>query len=67
MASNTDNEEDVIMCDCTGTKCSDIERMYFDGLNMDAISSKTGIMTGCGGCEWAIESYLEALDEERKK
>ncbi len=60
MTDNTD-DDDEIMCDCTGVKRSDIERMFFEGLDMDAISSRTGIMTGCGGCEWDVESYLEAL------
>jgi bacterioferritin-associated ferredoxin len=60
------DDDDEIMCECTGTKRSDIERMYFDGLDLDKISSKTGVMTGCGGCEWEVESYLEALAETDK-
>lgn len=66
--AETDNDDDTdeLMCDCTGTTRSLIERLYFDGYDMDRISSKTGIMTGCGSCEWDIEAYLAALAEADK-
>lgn len=54
-------DDDDIMCECSGTKRSDIERMFFDGLDLKAISSKSGALTGCGGCEYEIESYVNAL------
>lgn len=57
------DDEDEIMCECSGTKRSDIERMYFAGLTLEAISRKSGALTGCGGCEWEIESYFAALQK----
>jgi len=63
MVSKDIDPDDEIICECTGTKRSDIERMYFEGLDLEAISRKTGVLTGCAGCEWEIESYLKALSE----
>lgn len=59
--------EDEIMCDCTGTTRCDIEKLFFEGRDLDGISSKTGILTGCGGCEWSIQDYLDALNAEDNK
>lgn len=61
MTESLNNSEDEIMCDCTGTARGAIKRMFNDGLDFDAISSKTGVNTGCGGCEWDIQDYLETL------
>ena len=41
-----------------------IKELYQQGYDFDAISRKTGVNTGCGGCEWEIESYLETLQED---
>lgn len=59
--TTTNDDDDEIMCDCTGTTRSDIEKLYFEGRDLDGISRKTGILTGCGGCEWDIQDYLDAL------
>jgi bacterioferritin-associated ferredoxin len=63
MATINNDSDDEIMCECSGTKRSDIERMFFDGLDLAAISRKTGVFTGCAGCESEIESYFKALSE----
>lgn len=63
MIDNTENLTEII-CDCTGTKREKIKVLYHQGYDFDAISRKTGVNTGCGGCEWEIESYLETLQEE---
>lgn len=55
------DDENEIMCDCTGTTRGEIERLYLEGRDLDGISRKTGILTGCGGCEWDIQDYLDAL------
>ncbi|MEO1946110.1 MAG: (2Fe-2S)-binding protein [Methylophilaceae bacterium] len=58
-----DNLADEIMCECTGTTRGKIFNLVSQRLDFDAISSKTGVNTGCGGCEWEIESFIEALKE----
>lgn len=61
-----DNVTDEIMCECTGTTRGKIFDLVAQGLDFDAISSKTGVNTGCGGCEWEVESFIEALEEGKK-
>ena len=61
-----DNVTDQIMCECTGTTRGKIFDLVAQGLDFDAISSKTGVNTGCGGCEWEVESFIEALEEGKK-
>jgi len=34
---------------------------------MDAISRKTGAISGCGGCEWDIEQFLNELADQQNK
>jgi NAD(P)H-nitrite reductase large subunit len=60
------NENDVageIMCSCSGTTRGKIYDLYKQGLDIDGISQRTGIKTGCGGCEWDIEEFVKALKE----
>jgi bacterioferritin-associated ferredoxin len=61
MTTDTDNTDDEIMCPCTGTKRSLIRELHAQGKDLEAISRYTGILTGCGGCEWDIGQYLETL------
>lgn len=56
---------DEIICDCTGTTRGKIISLFEQGFDLEAISRKTGVNTGCGGCEWEIESLLDALKEEK--
>ncbi len=55
-------KESEIMCDCTGTSKQTIKRLFTEGYDLDSISRKTGILTGCGGCEWDIQAYLDELN-----
>ena len=64
MTSDKDNIEDEIMCDCTGTTRGKIYDLVEQGFDFDAISRKTGVNTGCGGCEWEIESFINVLKDE---
>ena len=60
------NETDAIneiMCSCSGTTRGRIYDLYKQGLDIDGISQRTGIKTGCGGCEWDIEAFVTALKE----
>jgi bacterioferritin-associated ferredoxin len=52
---------DEIMCPCSGTTRGNIQRLFEQGLDMDAISRKTGALSGCGGCEWDIAQLLKDL------
>lgn len=61
MTAETDMPDDEIMCPCTGTTRSLICELHAQGKDMEAISRYTGILTGCGGCEWDIAQYLEML------
>lgn len=56
-----DNLVDEIICVCTGTSRGKIQQLVEQGFNFDAISRKTGVNTGCGGCEWEIESFVKNL------
>ena len=56
---------DHVICPCSGTTHGQIERLEAQGLDLDAISRKTGALTGCGGCEWDIADLLVALAAQR--
>ncbi len=56
---------DGVMCTCSGTKRGEIQRLIQQGLDMDAISRRTGALTGCGGCEWDIAEFLAELAANR--
>ena len=64
---NPTDPADEILCPCSGTTRAHIRRLHEQGLDMDAISRKTGAISGCGGCEWDISEFLNALAEQRGK
>lgn len=57
------NSPDEIMCPCSGTTRGEIQRLFGEGLDMDAISRRTGALSGCAGCEWDVAQFLKALAE----
>ena len=61
--ANDNDVSDEIMCSCSGTTRGRIYDLYMQGLDIDSISQRTGIKTGCGGCEWDIEEFVKALKE----
>ncbi|GAB4240982.1 MAG: hypothetical protein Kow0032_28940 [Methyloligellaceae bacterium] len=61
---NEEFSDDDILCPCSGTRRGQIRTYFLLGLDIDAISRKTGILTGCGGCEWDIAEYLKTLDPD---
>jgi len=63
----TDSNADEIMCDCTGTKRGKIQSLFEEGFDLEDICNKTGITTGCGGCEWEIDEFLDELYEKIKE
>ena len=58
---------DEVMCHCSGTTRGNIQRLFEQGLDMGAISRRTGALSGCGGCEWDIEQLLNELAEQQNK
>jgi bacterioferritin-associated ferredoxin len=38
--------------------------MHEAGLDIDAISRKTGALSGCGGCEWDIGEFIKLLQSQ---
>jgi len=67
MTTENDNLADEVMCSCSGTTRGKIQSLFKQGLDMEAISSWTGTLTGCGGCEWDIAQFLKELAELEKE
>jgi bacterioferritin-associated ferredoxin len=59
------NPMDEVMCPCSGTTRGIIQSLFKQGLDMDAISRRTGAVSGCGGCEWDIAQLLNELAEQQ--
>lgn len=64
MSANELNQPDDIMCPCSGTKRSTIQRMFEQGLTVEEISQRSGALSGCGGCEWDIAEFVESLSKK---
>ncbi len=45
---------------------SNIQSLFEQGMDMEAISRWTGALSGCGGCEWDIAEFLKNLEEQKK-
>ncbi len=53
-------ELDEVICDCSGTTRGKILSLVEQGIiDPDTISRKTGAISGCGSCEWDIETILD--------
>ncbi|GBG15331.1 (2Fe-2S)-binding protein [Novimethylophilus kurashikiensis] len=62
---NATASPEAVMCHCSGTTQGDIQCLFEQGFNLDAISRKTGALTGCGGCEWDIADFLGRLTQQK--
>jgi len=63
---NVNEQEDIqkeVICTCTGTTYGDIAELAAQGYDLDGISRKKGVLSGCGGCEWDVETLLEELNK----
>jgi bacterioferritin-associated ferredoxin len=58
---------DEILCQCSGTRRGNIQNLFEQGLDIQAISRWTGALSGCGGCEWDIADFLKELAEQQSK
>ena len=62
--SGGDSANDII-CACSGTTRGQIYDLVQQGNDLDAISRWTGAKTGCGGCDWDLEVFVNALIEAK--
>jgi NAD(P)H-nitrite reductase large subunit len=62
-----DQPADEILCQCSGTRRGNIQNLFEQGLDIQAISRWTGALSGCGGCEWDIAAFLTELSEQQRK
>ena len=65
MSINNPDSPDEIICPCTGTTRGQVEKLFNEGLDLDAISRRTGALSGCAGCEWDMAQLLKALSEQQ--
>lgn len=65
MNTKNANPADEIMCECSGTTREKIQNLFEQGMDIDAISSWTGAISGCGGCEWDIAQFLNDLTAQQ--
>lgn len=56
---------DEVICQCSGTTRGYIEKLVQQGLDVDAISQRSGALTGCGGCEWDVAELVKALSAHK--
>ena len=61
MSSAKNDLSDEIMCPSSGTTRGKIQKLFEDGLDIDAISRRTGAISGCAGCEWDIAQFVKEL------
>lgn len=67
MTTKINDLDDEVMCSCSGTTRGQILNFFQAGLDLDAISRKSGALSGCAGCEWDIEQFLKELAEQQIK
>jgi len=63
MTTETADVTNEVMCTCSGTTRGQIYDLVIQGKSIDAISRWTGAQTGCGGCEWDIQVFVQSLLE----
>ena len=63
-AKNIKPVDDVI-CQCSGTTRAHVQRLFEQGCNIDDISRRTGVISGCGGCEWDIAQLVNELSKHK--
>ena len=64
MSTNNPDSPDEIICPCTGTTRGQVEKLFYEGLDLDAISRRTGALSGCAGCEWDVAELVRKLSEK---
>ena len=67
MTTNHIPAPNEVLCLCSGTTRENIQSLFEQGMDLDAISRYTGAVSGCGGCEWDIADFLKQLSEQHSK
>ena len=67
MSTKDDHLNDEVMCACSGTTRGQIQNLFKEGLDIEAISRWTGALSGCAGCEWDVAEFLKELAEQQKE
>lgn len=65
MTSNLPDSANEVICPCSGTTRGKVQTLFEQGLDIDAISRRTGALSGCSGCEWEIAELLKDLSEQK--
>ena len=52
-------DENEIICPCSGTTRKKVISLFQQGMDVEAISRYTGAISGCGGCEWDIADCIQ--------
>lgn len=60
-----DNPADEVMCSCSGTTRGLIYDLVIQGKDVEAISRYSGALSGCGGCEYDICQFVQALQASK--
>lgn len=59
MNNSIPNEQEKVICSCTGTTIIKIKQLIAKGANnLDKLASATGATTGCGSCDVTIQEIL---------
>ena len=58
---NENHDLDEVICPCSGTTKGKINSLVETGFDLEAISRKTGVLTGCSGCEWEVAEFVKEL------
>lgn len=53
------NENNEIICDCTGTTTKKVLSLIKQNADLETISSATGACTGCGSCDVDIINLIK--------
>lgn len=67
MVAKSNDLADEVMCFCSGITRGEIQHLFEQGLDQDAISRRTGALSGCAGCEWDVAVFLKQLAEQQKE
>jgi bacterioferritin-associated ferredoxin len=63
MGDHDQDEQDEIICDCSGTTRAKVNQLIDQGIdNVDRISAITGACSGCGACDTLVEEMLNKTD-----
>lgn len=63
MSTQENDDPDEVLCLCSGTTRGEIIDMARAGMDLEAISRRTGALSGCAGCEWDVEQLVSALQQ----